>query len=140
MTPTEIFLPAMALMGWTLGVLLWMPYQRFKAVSSGQVTLHDFKLGESPRVPSGASIPNRCFMNLLEAPVLFYLIITFSFVTKNADGLLTALAWLYVALRGIQSLVHLTYNNVLHRGSAFAASNGVLGVMWAKLFIALMAG
>ena len=65
MSQTEILIPAMALVGWTLCVLLLMPYQRFKAVFAGHITPNDFKLGESSRVPPVVSIPNRNFMNLL---------------------------------------------------------------------------
>ena len=46
----------------------------------------------------------------------------------DAAGL--ALAWAYVACRALHSLIHLTYNNVLHRLAAFAAGNVVLLVIW----------
>jgi hypothetical protein len=41
-------------------------------------------------------------------------------------------------LRVIHSLVHLTYNNVIHRLSVFAASNVVLAGMWIYVLIALL--
>ena len=137
MNQTEILLPAMALVGWTLCVLLLLPYQRFKAAFAGQVTMHDFELGESPRVPPGVSIPNRNFMNLLEVPVLFYFVSIVAFITQKADPVLIALAWSYVGLRVFHSMVHLTYNKVMHRGLVFAASNGVLVVIWVRLFMEL---
>jgi hypothetical protein len=40
------------------------------------------------------------------------------------------LAWAYVALRVLHSAVHLTYNHVIHRLVLFAASNGMLVVLW----------
>jgi hypothetical protein len=42
-----------------------------------------------------------------------------------------------VALRACHTLVHLTYNNVLHRLAAFAVSNVVLAITWMRLFAAL---
>jgi len=39
-------------------------------------------------------------------------------------------AWAYVALRIVHSLIHLTYNQVLHRLAAFTLSNGALVVLW----------
>ncbi len=137
MSQSGILLPAMALVGWTLCVLLLMPYQRLKAVFAGHITPNDFKLGESPRVPPVVSIPNRNFMNLLEAPVLFYFVIIVAFITQNVDPVVIALAWSYFGLRVLHSLVHLTYNKVMHRMPVFAASNGVLAVIWIKLFIEL---
>jgi len=47
------------------------------------------------------------------------------------------LAWGYVALRIAHSAIHLTYNNVFHRLSAFAASNVLLVALWVRWEIAL---
>jgi hypothetical protein len=99
--------------------------------------MHDFKFGESPQVPPHVSIPNRNFMNLLEVPVLFYFVCVAAFIAQKADPMALYLAWSYVGLRVLHSLVHLTYNKVMHRGLIFAASNGVLLVIWARLFIEL---
>jgi hypothetical protein len=50
------------------------------------------------------------------------------------------LAWTYVALRLGHSLVHLSYNNVLHRLVLFAVSNIVVAVMlWVQLYRLLTA-
>lgn len=138
MTQPTILLPAMALVGWTLCVLLLVPYQRFKAAFAGKVTAHDFKFGESARVPQEVSIPNRNFMNLLEVPVLFYIVCAVAYLTQHADSLTLTLAWSYVVLRMLHSLVHLSYNHVMHRLAVFAVSNGVLAVLWLRLFIALL--
>ena len=110
MTDTAILFPALSLVGWTLLVLLLVPYRRFKAAFAGQVTARDFKFGESERVPPEVSIPNRNFMNLLEAPVLFYMVCLTAFVTHNADAAAVTLAWVYFGLRVAHSIVHLTYN------------------------------
>ncbi len=138
MNQTGILLPAMALVGWTLCVLLLLPYQRLKASFSGHVTSHDFKYGESSRVPHTVSIPNRNLMNLLEIPALFYIVSIVAFTAQLADPLAVDLAWTYVGLRVLHSLVHLTYNNVIHRLMVFAASNGVLAVIWVRLVLALI--
>lgn len=138
MSQTSIFLPAMMLAGWTLCVLLLIPCRRFKAAWAGYVTAHDFKYGESSRVPPGVSIPNRNLMNLLEIPVLFYFVTIVAFVTQLADPVAVVLAWAYVGLRVLHSLIHLAYNNVIHRLVAYAASNGVLLVIWLRLGIGLL--
>jgi len=138
MNQTGILLPAMALAGWTLCVLLLLPYHRLKAARAGQVTAHDFKYGESSRVPPSVSIPNRNLMNLLEIPVLFYFVSIVAFVTQPADSVVIVLAWAYVGLRVLHSLIHLTYNNVMHRLAAYATSNGVLLAIWLRVGIALV--
>ncbi len=137
MNQTAILLPAMALMGWTMTVLLLVPYRRIRAVAAGLITTDDFKLGESSSVPCSVTLPNRIFMNLLEVPVLFYFVSLVIFMTHTADTTMIALAWTYLGLRILHSLVYLTYNKVTHRGLVYATSNGVLVFMWFKLFIAL---
>lgn len=132
MTPIAIFWPVMALVGWTVAVLLLIPYQRFKAVFAGEVTATDFECGESGNVPAAVSIPNRVFMNLLEVPVLFYVLSIVAFITQSATAGLILLAWGYFGLRVAHSLIYLTYNHVMHRFLAFAASNVVLVVMWLR--------
>lgn len=133
MSQASIFYPVMALVGWTLAVLLLIPYQRFKAVFAGQVTAGDFSCGESANVPPEVSMPNRNFMNLLEVPVLFYVVCIVSYVTQGVTAGAVALAWVYFGLRVLHSLVSLTYNHVFHRFLVFATSNVVLLVMWIGL-------
>lgn len=137
MKQTLILWPLMALVGWTLCILLLIPYQRFKAAFAGRVTAEDFRFGESHRVPPQVSLPNRNFQNLLEVPVLFYVVGLIGYVTQHVDRLTLTLAWGYVALRMLHSLVHLTYNRILHRFLVFAASNLLLLILWARLVLAL---
>ena len=135
MKPENILLPFAVLAIWTLTVLLLVPIRRFGAARRGLVTAHDFKYGESERVPPDVSIPNRNLMNLLELPVLFYVASLLLYVTRNVDALAIGLAWAYVALRLCHSAVHLTYNKVMHRLAFFAISNLVLTVIWARNLI-----
>ena len=138
MAQERIFFPMLALVALTFAVLLMIPYRRFKAGRMGLVTARDFKFGESANVPGDVSIPNRNFMNLLEMPLLFYVACVVAYVTKSVDGAMLALAWLYVALRLGHSIVHLTYNRVMHRLGFYAASALVLAAIWIRFFQALI--
>lgn len=126
-----------ALGGLTFLVLLRIPYKRILAARAGVLTADDFKMGESPRVSDEVALPNRNYMNLLELPTLFYAVCIALFALKQVGSADLALAWVYVGLRAGHSLVHLTYNNVLHRLGLFATSNVVLSVLWVRLFLAL---
>jgi len=127
-----------ALVAWTFAVLLAIPISRFRAAAQGRVNAGDFRFGESARVPGTVSLPNRNFMNLLELPVLFYVVCLALYVTLSVDRLAVTLAWIYFALRVAHSLVHLTYNKVFHRLAAYAASAVVLGALWIRLMLALL--
>lgn len=136
-SPNAIFQPVSALVLWTLTVLLLIPIARFRAASKRQIGPEDFRYGESAQVPDPVRLPNRNFMNLLEVPVLFYAGALIAFLTQQADPMSLRLAWLYVGLRVAHSLVHLTYNNVVHRLTLFALSNIVILIFWLRLCLYL---
>jgi hypothetical protein len=130
MEPTTIFLPVGALVMLTFLVLIIIPVKRIRATANGSLTTDDFKLGESERVPASISVYNRNYMNLLQIPVLFYVLCLSLFITGHVTPFFVYLAWAYFALRLGHTIVHVSYNNVPHRFLFFAASNAVLLVMW----------
>lgn len=140
MQPQSILAPMGALAALTFVVLTLIPFVRFRAAFAGRVVREDFQLGESPRVPADVALPNRNYMNLLELPVLFYVLCVVILVTGRIDGILLALAWTYVGLRALHSAIHIAYNNVFHRLTAFAASNLVLISMWIYFYARLLRG
>jgi hypothetical protein len=135
--PIQILKPMAALGALTFMVLLLIPFRRFRSAFQGKVTADDFKLGESPRVPEDVTIPNRNYMNLLELPTLFYAVCLALYTLQRVGSSDLVVAWAYVGLRALHSLVHLTYNNVFHRLAVFATSNILLGVLWVRFCLAL---
>ena len=133
MDPLAILKPTLALGLWTLLIFFLIPMRRMQAVRAGTLTIDDFKLGESARVPEHVALPNRNAMNLLQLPVLFYAASVILFTTAQADAAFVGLAWAYVVLRVAHSLVHVTYNNVRHRLLPFGISNLVLLAIWLRL-------
>jgi hypothetical protein len=125
-----IIYPLFALAAWTFLVLLLIPFVRVRSVRRREIRPNDFKYGESPAVPPAVSIPNRNYMNLLELPMLFYAVCLVLYVTTGASLLAVYVAWAYVALRGVHSIIHLSYNHVLHRLAAFTLSNVALVSLW----------
>jgi hypothetical protein len=134
---TSIFHPVVALVLWTFVVLLLVPKARFKAARARQVRVADFALGESENVPPQTRLPNRNYMNLLELPVLFYVACLVVYVIGKVDAWSLALAWLFVALRIGHSIIHLTYNHVIHRMRVFALSVLALLALWIRILVVL---
>jgi hypothetical protein len=130
MRDPAILYPIFALACWTAIVLSLIPLVRVRAGFRKEIVVEDFKYGESSSVPPHVSIPNRNLMNLLELPVLFYVVCLMLYVTAGVSSLAVSLAWTYVALRILHSAIHLTYNRVVHRLTAFALSNAVLAGIW----------
>lgn len=135
MLQNPIFLPMGVLAFWTFAILLLVPIRRFRAAFAGKVGAEDFKYGESDNVPGEVSIPNRAMMNLLELPVLFYVVCLMFFVANRVDTVVVEVCWVYVVFRIAQTLVHVTYNNVFHRLTMFAISNFVLISLWGMFFL-----
>ena len=70
------------------------------------------------------------FRNLFEIPVLFYLLCIALALNGGSTPAFVAAAWAYVALRALHSLIHVTYNRVMHRFLAYVASTLLLFGMW----------
>ena len=80
------------------------------------------------------------FRNLFEVPVLFYALCLAVSVTGMATPGLVQAGWAFVALRALHSLIHVTYNRIVHRFAAYAASTLLLFGMWVAFALALAAG
>jgi hypothetical protein len=137
MHSADILYPMFGLAALTFSVLLQIPIRRFRAAYLRQVTVEDFRLGESTNVPPKVALPNRNYMNLLELPTLFYAVCLSMYVTKLGDSIACNMAWTYVGLRVLHSSIHLTYNNVIHRLLVFATSNFLLAAIWVRFFLQL---
>jgi hypothetical protein len=125
MDPNLILEPMGALAALTFLVLLFVPAMRMSRRPSTQ----DSADGD---IPGALANPN--FVDLLEMPVLFYVICLMLYVTNRVTMPFVWMAWAYVALRALHSLVHLTYDKLSHRMALFAISNLVVIAMWFCFF------
>ena len=91
--------------------------------------------GDTP--PDYVQKLGRNYANLLEMPVLFYLLGALVVALEINHPMLTNGAWLYVALRFVHSGIHITYNNSIHRLVVFVLSVLCLLAMWIQFFLLL---
>lgn len=121
----SLLYPALLLMLHTLLVAAYMGYRRYTAISRGDAPLAYYEAyqGQEPRA---LRVIARHFSNLLEVPILFYLLTIIAFITQLTGLLLVALAWSYVALRLVHSAIHLGPNVVIWRFRVFVLSMLVL--------------
>lgn len=78
------------------------------------------------------------FRNLFEVPVLFYaLCLALGQAGHVTPGFVLA-AWVFVGLRAVHSLIHVTYNRVMHRFIVYAASSILLFGMWLAFLLTLL--
>jgi hypothetical protein len=70
------------------------------------------------------------FKNLFEVPVLFYALVCLAATTHATPAWLTVGCWAFVLLRTAHSVIHCTYNRVMHRLAAFGSSFLLLVGLW----------
>lgn len=122
--------PVIALAAWTMVMWAWMYWTRIPEMNRAKLdeaelsTLNQAKLDEllPPRVQWKAYNYN----HLHEAPTVFYAVALVLALVGQGDGLNAFLAWLYVALRIVHSLIHATINRVKWRFAVFVLSSVVL--------------
>jgi hypothetical protein len=130
MRAEAIFVPVAVLAIWTIVVLVLTGARRVRAVRAGRVPARAFRFGESAEVPADVAVVNRHLMNLLEMPLLFYVVVLGFYVTRQGSPGVVWLSWTYVALRLMHSFIHLTSNRIIPRLATFAAGNVALLAMW----------
>lgn len=134
MAPVSIFYPVFVLVLLTMMVWLMMLVRRAVYMQRHGILPSDMPSRALADQHFGvAQAPNNNLMNLFEIPVLFYLVIVMLFLLGMSDRGYLMMSWSFVVFRCLQSLVHLTYNNVLHRGIFYLVSSGVLWLMWLRL-------
>ena len=104
MNQESILFPIFALGVLTFFVSLWMARLRFVAVKRGDLDRRYYKLNRGWELPDYLVKVSRNFENLLEIPVLFYVVALMIYLTKQADFVHVAMAWLYVGTRFIQPI------------------------------------
>jgi hypothetical protein len=130
----SLMLPLLGQVLLTFVVMFTMYFRRIEEFKAKRIhpdsvkTRHEFR----NRLTDSANSADN-FLNLFEMPVLFYVAMLLAMTLLVSDALLVALAWLYVVLRVAHSVIHVTYNTVMHRFYVFAASALVLLVIWVRL-------
>jgi len=123
----------MALLTFVIGPLVFAT--RFKSVRNGVVQIEYYEIFRGGEPPTDVVQTTRHWSNLYEAPILFYVVCLIALFLQLESALVIGLAWAYVLVRVVHSLIHLTYNRVYHRLSVFSLSQGILVVMWIVVLI-----
>jgi hypothetical protein len=114
----------------TISTLVRLFLARTRFVREGQVSASYFKTYQCGAEPEASAKLARHFVNLFEAPTLFYVACLAAMTSGQSSALLTALAWLYVALRCVHTYIHTGSNELNQRIAAYFSSWAVLLVLW----------
>jgi hypothetical protein len=130
--PEALIQPVVALVGLTALVWCLMVVWRNLAVIRGNVPVRYFRTYASDAPAEWVERPTRAYMNLLELPLLFYVACALMLVTGKFDGAQVALAWVFVLTRYVHAFIHIGFNYVPLRFTAFFAGSVTLGVLWVR--------
>jgi hypothetical protein len=108
----EILKPVVALAAWTMVMWVWMYVTRIPAMQKANIDLTT-KAGGTGKdldsiLPPDVQWKAHNYNHLHEAPTVFYAIALVLALIGQGDGLNASLAWAYVGLRIIHSLVQVT--------------------------------
>ena len=129
-----ILIPLLAQVFLTFTVWGWMYVTRIREMNRKRIDPQslDVRSKSQELLTDSAKVANN-LMNLLEMPSLFFLAIIVSMMLLIQDQVLVILAWTFVALRITHSLIHCTYNQVMHRFLIYFSSCIILLLIWLRL-------
>jgi hypothetical protein len=130
--------PMLALIVWTFVLWLWMYATRIPAMNVARIDPAKVKRKEDlDPLPVRVKQIADNYNHLHEQPTVFYALAIYSHLVGMADPINVALAWTYVGVRVVHSLVQCTTNFVPVRFVVFVAATLVLVAMTVRNVLAL---
>ena len=130
----SFLLPVITLIAWTMLVWLWMYATRIPAMTEAAINPDDARHPGTygHLLPSNVRAVADNYNHLHEQPTAFYALMFFAALTGGADQTALYLAWGYVALRVLHSLVQILVSKVIPRFAVFALGSLVLIALTVK--------
>jgi hypothetical protein len=130
MPHSPILAPVVALVAWTLVMQIWMYATRLPAMKRKGIDLKGRRGGRGAQLDGiledEVQWKAHNYNHLLEQPTLFYAIAITLALLGGGAGWNLWLAWAYVGLRVLHSLIQATSNVVRYRFLVFSLSSVVL--------------
>jgi hypothetical protein len=133
MDANQLIFPMFAMVLLTFSTLARLFLARNKSVGEGKVNPQYFRVYQGGAEPEASAKLARHFVNLFEAPVLFYVACVAGIALHMAGALFLGLAWAYVVLRVVHTFIHTGANKLYPRIGAYFSSWVVLLAMWVVL-------
>jgi hypothetical protein len=121
--------PVLALAAWTFVMWVWLYAVRIPAMRKAKIDVQKAELqgpGAITQLPRAAQRPAENYNHLHEQPTVFYAIALAAQIAGAAEPIAIGLAWTYVALRIVHSLIQATANIIMARFLIFMVATLVL--------------
>lgn len=117
--------PVVALIAWSLIMLIWLYATRIPAMSKAKLKPGQATRADMEALPVANVAAN--YNHLMEQPTLFYAVcFALQFLGQGDNAINIGLAWLYVVIRIVHSLVQATVNVIVIRFLIFMTGSIVL--------------
>ena len=134
MSFNPILLPVLCMVLLTFVVWSYLFAVRIPETTRKRINPQDLRdRAEAHQLLTASAAASNNLKNLFEMPILFYLAAMLAMLLLIQDLLLVRLAWGFVILRVVHSIVHCTYNRVMHRFIAYFLSCLFLLLIWVRL-------
>lgn len=131
LSPVAMLMPMAAMVGLTLIVWVRLYIERIGEMRTRRIHPQAVATGREAATVLTHTQSADNLRNLFEMPVLFYALYLAVVTVGVATPFLVNGAWAYVILRAVHSLIHCTYNRVMHRFAVYVASTLLLFTLWA---------
>jgi hypothetical protein len=135
-----MLLPILTLVAWSFVMWTWMYATRIPAMQKLNIDPQTRARNQTGTLPEKVEQIADNYNHLHEQPTVFYALALVIHVGNWTDGLAISLAWVYVALRVLHSLVQATVNIVVLRFAVFSLSSLVLIALCVRGLGAALAG
>ena len=137
----SVLAAALALIVWSLVIWVWMYVKRIPAMSKAKLNPQEARFPGSLNVlPDDARAAADNYNHLMEQPTIFYALAVITYLLGLQTAGTAMLAWAYVGLRVVHSLVQVTANIVPLRFLVFALSTIVLMVWTGCVVLGALGG
>jgi hypothetical protein len=132
MDTTGFLTPVIALIVWTLMVWIIMYARRIPALQAAKI---DPDTAKSPdgewksQLPLNVQAPAHNYNHLMEQPTIFYAFMFWALLSGVGTSLIGLMAWIYVGLRVVHSVIQISAGPVVVRFGIFALSTLCLMAM-----------
>lgn len=114
--------PVIALVAWSLVMLIWTMIARYPLLKGREIPDGARGADLERAVPGNAHWPSHNYSHLMEQPTLFYAIVLAMVIMDFDMPINLWIAWAYVGLRVIHSIVQATVNRISVRFPLFLLS------------------
>ena len=129
--------PILALVLWTLVIWIWMYATRIPAIRKANIDPQEAARKRVLELAPEVMWVSDNYNHLMEQPTIFYATALAAQLATQTDGVNVGLAWAYVGLRVVHSLIQCTKNIIMLRFAVFTLSTIALAVLAIRVAVAV---